>query len=66
MNWIGCGRNQSLFDKKYYCGILLEGLRKMLKNCNQDKHLPSQDLNLSSPEYKIKSEVLLLQQTGSA
>jgi hypothetical protein len=48
---------------KYYPGILLEGLKKMLKNVSQDKHCPSQDLKLSSPE--CKSEVLLIQLTGS-
>jgi hypothetical protein len=44
MNWT---------EERRYCpGLCLEGLRKTMKNLNQDSHSLSHDLTMAPPEYE--------------
>jgi hypothetical protein len=50
MNWKGCGRERSLCNLRYYPGICLDGLRKIMENLNHNSRYPGRDLNTRSPE----------------
>jgi hypothetical protein len=39
---------------RYYPGICLEGLSKMMRNISQDSRSPERDLNSGSPEYEAR------------
>jgi hypothetical protein len=52
MNWKGCGRKQLWPNLRYYPGICLEGLRKIMENLNQDSQSMGRDLNSGPPEHK--------------
>jgi hypothetical protein len=51
MNWNERGRERSWYNLRYYPGIFLEGLRKLMKNFSQYSRLKVDYLSLGLPEY---------------
>jgi hypothetical protein len=57
MNWKGFGRKRPWPNVRFYSKIRLEGLRKTMKNLNQNSRSPDRDLNLAPPEYVGRNEM---------
>jgi hypothetical protein len=54
MNWNVCGTKRSLPNLMNYFGIVLEGLRKTIKNLSQDRRSSGRDFNAGPPKYKAR------------
>jgi hypothetical protein len=52
MNREGCGRNWLWPNLRYYPGILLEGLRKTMKDLREDSGHPSRGSKWAPPIHK--------------
>jgi hypothetical protein len=58
INWKGFGSACSLIIR-YYPSIFLDGMRETMRNVNQNRWSPGQDLNPRPPEYKGVASLLL-------
>jgi hypothetical protein len=52
VNWKGFGRSGHGLILRCYPGILLKGLKEMMKNLSQDSWYPGYDLGLGSLKYE--------------
>jgi hypothetical protein len=56
MNWKGCERKRPWPNLRYYVGIFLEGLRRIMNNLRQGSQYPG--LDLKSGPLKNEARVL--------
>jgi hypothetical protein len=52
LNCKGFGRKRSWPNLRHYPGILVEGLREIIKNLSEDSRSQDRELNLRPPEYE--------------